>query len=291
MLLNNGYMRAVIDIGSSSVRLMLEGVKLKDARTTRLSEGLSNTGSLGEGAMSRTVHEIVALCNKARDNGATEIFCFATEAVRAADNGTEFADRVRKATGLNVEVLTGDEEAQCGFVGASAGRMSGLLNVVDIGGASVELAMGRDGVLKDTVSRPIGVVRLRDMFGSDKLSCAAYIKGSLASYPKIPRGSELVGIGGTFSSSAAILLGLKVYDPYKVDGYRLTAEEIGKLNTRLWAMTDEERVRALEVLSPKRAEVINYGVQLIESMMQYFGCEITVSESDNLEGYLALRHP
>ena len=110
---------AVIDIGSNSVRLMLwaDGALYKKVETTRLSEGLSESGVLSEAAMKRSERAVAAFCEEGRRAGAQPV-AFATAAVRSASNGGEFCARVRALCGLDIDVVAGEDEAQMGLLGA-----------------------------------------------------------------------------------------------------------------------------------------------------------------------------
>ena len=149
--------RAVLDIGSNSVRLMLwaDGKTLyKKVLTTRLAEGAA--GELGEIPMQRTLQAILELFRTAAREGA-EVCAFATAAVRANANGGEFCRRVRAACGLEVDVLSGKEEAEAGLCGALGEKDGGI---VDLGGASTEVCVRRGGKIAAAVSIPLGCVKL-----------------------------------------------------------------------------------------------------------------------------------
>ena len=158
---------AVIDIGSNSVRLMFVAdgkVLYKSLNTTRLGEGLAATSRLSEAAIERSALAVAQFYEKAKDEGAETVCAFSTAAVRSAQNGNAFVERVQVLCGLIIEVISGEEEAEIGILGA-LGTNDGA--VVDVGGASTELVIKKNGVLTYKKSVDIGVVRIKDKCGRE----------------------------------------------------------------------------------------------------------------------------
>ncbi len=150
---------AVIDIGSNSVRLLLwaDGCSLsKTVLTTRLGEGISFSPTLLPQAIDRTVAAISELLKKAQDFGAVKIYAFATAAVRSAVNGQDFIHTVYENCGIIPEILSGEEEAEAGYLGALEGRDGGI---IDVGGASSEITIGKNGKIIYAVSADVGADR------------------------------------------------------------------------------------------------------------------------------------
>ena len=138
---------AVIDIGSNSVRLMFVAdgkVLYKTLQTTRLGEGLAEKPLLKAEAIERSALAVSDFYNRAITEGAEKVLCFATAAVRTAENRQLFLDRVSALCGLTVEVISGEEEAEIGILGALGNKDGG---VIDIGGASTEIVVKKDGAL------------------------------------------------------------------------------------------------------------------------------------------------
>lgn len=283
-------MKTVIDIGSNSVRLMVcdRGTVKKDLITTKLSENLFFTGELDKHAMRRTADAVKTLAERARSLGSVP-YLFATEAVRSGKNSTEFLKLVTEETGLTADVLNGQEEAHCGFLGATYGHGSEIGNaVLDIGGASSELAVGKD-YPSYAVSIPVGAVKLFDACGRDREKLKAEISSALPRYGQVPLFENLIAIGGTGTTLAAYDLKLENYDPAFVHGHRISVARLHEITEELFGKTVEE-LRHTSGISPKRAEIISGGALLLQSIAQYLNVtHIQVSESDNLEGYLLLR--
>lgn len=274
----------VIDIGSNSVRLMIsengKSVK-KIISTTRLAEGKKD-GFLSEKPSLRTLKAVLEFVSAAKAEDVDKIFIFATAAVRNAVNGKDFALSVENACGIKVDVVSGETEAILACKGAVLGKNGAVL---DIGGGSTEIAAVKDGRCVYTKSLPFGAVVLTDKFGQDALAIREYVKEQVKEYGEIPQ-SDFYCIGGTCTSLAAISQKLVVYDVKKVDGYKLTAAKISRLANELAALSVEERQR-VSGLQKERADIIHAGAIILDEVAKFLGAEyFTVSESDNLEGYL-----
>ena len=281
---------SAIDVGSNSVRLMVmaDGKTLyKQLDTTRLAEGLAQSGVLKPEAIERTARAVQIFAAAAELNGAGTPHVFATAAVRSSKNGADFVARVKALTGIDVDVLSGEEEAACGILGALRGRDGGI---IDLGGASTEITLQQGGKTLYSKSVNIGTVRLFDMAGQDRSALQAAIDNSLNGYGALSLdGKDIYGIGGTATSLAALYHELEKYDPKVVEGTVLTREWLCAEAEKLLSLTVEER-RALRGMEPRRADVIAGGCLLMYSILNRFNADrITVSESDNLEGYVLLK--
>ena len=278
---------AVIDIGSNSVRLLLwaDGHTLyKKINTTRLGEGLSRTGVISGQAAARTVDAIAAFCAQAKSEGEERTFAFATAAVRSAKNGQAFVSDVLSRCGLAVDVLSGEREARAGLLGALEGKDGGI---VDVGGASSEVTVSLGGKVVYSYSLGLGAVLLKDLCGEDPAALARVIGERVEEYGEVPR-AEMTAVGGTATSLAALARGIQPYDPAKVHGTFLTAEEIEGWGGRLLGMTQSERL-ALKGMDPARADILGGGALLLGGILRKIGARgVRVSERDNMEGYLLL---
>lgn len=275
-------MAAIIDIGSNSVRLLINGQKT--TVTTRISEGLARTGVLDEQAMSRTLETLCGFSETASAAGE-KVYAFATEPLRAAANAGEFIKRVRRDAGFDIQVISGTEEAELAYIGA-CGKGDG--GVIDIGGASVEIICGSGGEIVYEKSLPVGMIRLTEASGGDAAKMTAIIAENLPRYGKVPRLGAMYGVGGTFTSLAAMAHGLKVYDPTVVHGTVLTMDALrGIADTLVLLRGDIDKImHAYPVLKAPRAGIITAGALFAYNALKYIGAaDITVSEHDNLEGY------
>ncbi len=279
---------AVIDIGSNSVRLMINinGKTLyKLVQTTRLAENMGSERILKAQSVDRTVSAVSFFVDKAKFEQVDELYIFATAAVRTANNSQIFVKAIKDFTGYDVDVISGEKEALIGRIGAIGNSDGGI---IDVGGASSEVTAVIDGEQVYSKSLELGAVKIKDACGQDKGLAQALISEKIKDYNEIPK-AEYRGIGGTATSIAGILLELEPYDPLRVDGFRLEVLELEKLVYKLYSMTVEER-KLLKGLQPARAEVIAGGALLLLNIIKKIGVSsILISESDNLEGYLELK--
>ena len=278
----------VIDIGSNSVRLMLadENKTLyKKVKTTRLAEGMGEQLLLKAEPIERTAHAVSFFKQQAINDGAQKVFAFATASVRQASNAKEFLLAVKKLCGLDVEVVSGQMEATLGANGALNGKDGAI---IDVGGASTEISVIKDGKMIYCKSIDLGVVKIKDAVGQNFDAVTELVGQKIESFGEIPF-SKFYGIGGTATSLAGILLELEPYDRNKVHGYEVSLEQIIELNKKLFSMTEQEK-RKLKGLQPERAGVIAGGCAVILAVLKKVGATFfTVSENDNLEGYLAYK--
>ncbi len=275
----------VIDIGSNSVRLMLSdgfNTLSKENVITRIAEGQGEDSMLNDTAIERTALAVSFYVEKAKSLGAEKILAFATAAVRKAKNKSKFLDRVKELCEINVDVVSGKKEADIGFLGATGGKDGG---VIDIGGASSEIIVKKDGKLLYSKSLNVGCVSINNSCGQDKVKIEEYLNKKVQEYGDIPS-SNFYAIGGTATSLCAIAQDLKEYSKDKVDGYVLNKEQVDNLVEKLSRMTMAER-NDISCLQKGRGEVILGGAILLCKIMEKMGItNITVSEKDNLEGYL-----
>lgn len=276
---------SVIDVGSNSVRLLMwaDGRSLyKKIKTTRLGERLANTSVLLKQAMERTADAVADFCSLAKSEGAEIIYIFATAAVRCSKNGSEFVDMVREKCGLDVCVLSGEEEARLGYLGATQGGNGGI---IDVGGASTEITVGKDGFIVYAKSVDFGAVRLKDVCGEDRHLLRKYIDERIGAYGDVPH-SKFYAIGGTATSICALEFEVEPYDPELIDGRVLTVDAIEAWAERLLSMGQAHRLR-LKGMDPSRADILGGGALLLSSVLRYVKAkEVTVSEKDNLEGFI-----
>ncbi len=272
----------VIDVGSNSVRLMLsEGNKTiyKKVKITRLAENLGKERFLCSKAVDRTISVIKELYYEAVEEKPENIYIFATAAVRQAKNNLEFCDLVKKETGLTVDVVSGEIEAMLGVKGALRGNFGGL---IDIGGASTEVAL-ISANRRYFKSFPIGAGTLTDKMKD--IDANVVLEEVFFDLP-LDLGNAFYGIGGTVTSVSAIIQELSVYNADLVDGYFIDKNKLFLLKEKLSKMTVDE-ISLMKGVQKGREGVIYAGVCILIYLIDKLNLSgITVSESDNLEGYL-----
>ncbi len=283
----NNY--GIIDVGSNSVRArsFADGKILYSGLiTTRLGEGLATGDSLTERSMAATISALQTFIAELIKSGAEEIAAFATEAVRSAKNGGEFLLRVKKETGLDIDLIGGDEEGELALLGA-VGDKDGV--VIDIGGASAEISAVKDKKIIYSHSLPLGAVRLYGKCGDDEDKLKKLVDARIVEYGKVPTELDFYAVGGTATTLAALDMRLDKYDENKVDGYVLTRAALEKDYAIIAAADRQTRIEKLRI-QEKRADIIGCGAYLLLEIMRTFGIEkVTVKESDNLLGYMKKR--
>jgi exopolyphosphatase / guanosine-5'-triphosphate,3'-diphosphate pyrophosphatase len=292
---------AAIDVGSNSVRLYVAETRPdgslaqldRDLVITRLGEGVDATRRLGEEPLRRTLGAVSRYHSRARELAAETVRIAATSAVRDSANKEAFFDGVRELTGVGAEVLTGDEEAQLSFLGATNELTEGApYLVLDIGGGSTEFVAGTREP-EAWISIDVGSGRLTERhIRSDppadaELDAVCSDAGTAVEQARRVVGTSartLVGLAGTITTIAAFALGLKEYDRARIHHARLDALQVEEVAAVLNAMTVTER-RRVPVMPPGREEVIVAGAQILVEVMEGFGFdEVLVSEADILDG-------
>lgn len=293
-------MRAIIDIGTNSVRFLLaekdekEEWKIlkKDLRSTRLGEGMTDKAYIGKGPQERTLKAIEEFAAAARLEGADEIFAYGTSIMRDAANGPAFSDEVTSAVGIPVRILSGKEEAYYSYIGA-AGTSGVVTSVVDIGGGSTEICMGFGTDIGMRHSFRLGCVRCSKQFDTTTPRGVAELKKhcfDLFRHTELMQSVKSVkrwiGVGGTVTSMAAMLQELEVYDSAKVQDFVIHQDDVNRMLKKLCAMSYDDKCH-LTGLMPERADIIVAGVAILDALMEYFALpEIIVSDRDLSEGLL-----
>ncbi|MEG1804856.1 MAG: hypothetical protein RR327_00525 [Clostridia bacterium] len=278
---------AVIDVGSNSVRLMIlvDGKSIyEETKTTRLGRQLTVDGRIGEEEMNLTIDVIDMFCKRARLAHAFKIYIFGTAAVRGASNGRVFAFSVYARIGERLQVLNGIEEAKIGFVGAVGGDLSPSI-VLDVGGASCEIAVGTGGVVTSSQSLDIGAVKIFSKCGDDKDAVGKYIDEMLCDIRPIAETLSAYAIGGTSTSIAMLLSGGEKYDKEITHGFVICRDKLKNLTDKLFEMGQDGR-NNLTSIKAERREIIAGGAMLLLKILEKLEINsIKASENDNLIGY------
>ena len=292
---------AVIGIGSNSVRSLLTEVsgsdfkRLKrDREGTRLFAGLGADGCLNRECMDKTVSAVARMASDLRAQGAERLEIFATSAARDAANGAEFMAEVEQQTGIPLQIISGEEEAELSFLGASAAAPEGRCGMIDIGGGSTEIAVGSSAGIECAFSCQMGAVRLyrrlrlerKEDMEPVEVAAAEILDEHLRDCPGLILPENWVGTGGTFTTLAAMVLQQPWTNRTNVQGTVITREAIRKIGETLAGMNVEER-KQLPGLQPSRADIVVHGICILLGVMKRLDMQkITVSEWGNLDGYL-----
>ena len=285
----------VIDVGTNSVKFHLAerradgaaNVVVDRAEVTRLGEGLDETGALTEPAIQRTVDAIAGMVDEARRHDAVAIAAVGTAGLRIAPNRQIFLDAVRARAGIDVEVISGEEEGRLAYIAATSAQplARGSLVVFDSGGGSSQFTFGEGSRVDERFSVDVGAVRFAERFGlagaveRDAVDAAlAAIAGDLTRLDGRERPTAVVGMGGTVTNLTAVKHGLAKYDPEIVHGTVLDLGEIDR-QIELYRARDAEQRRTIPGLQPARAEVILAGACVVRTILTKLGHDsLTVSD-------------
>jgi exopolyphosphatase/guanosine-5'-triphosphate,3'-diphosphate pyrophosphatase len=285
---------AAIDLGTNNCRLLVakpssDGFIVTDAfsRVVRLGEGLVETGRISNRAMDRAVAALSICADKLRRRNVTLARSVATEACRRASNGDKFIERVRRETGIALDVITAEEEARLAVLGCQIllEPGEGPALIFDIGGGSTELVLvdttGSAPEIIDWLSVPWGVVSLTEsekFNAEDPLARAeafasmrSRVADSFASFAeRLPRLDQcdyrLLGTSGTVTTLASLHLKLPQYDRKVIDGLIVPTESMREISTMLANASPDERAD-IPCIGRERADLVVGGCAILESIL------------------------
>ena len=293
---------AAIDCGTNSIRLLIADIDgnnfrevARDMEIVRLGQGVDETGQFHPDAIARTLAAVDKFAVEIAKRGVEKIRFCATSATRDATNRHLFVDGVCERLGIELEVISGDEEAALSFAGAikDLDPSNGPFLVVDIGGGSTEFVFGTSTV-EAARSVNIGCVRMTERhFASDpataqqielaRTDIQAAIAQAAAVVP-ITKAKTLVAVAGTATTVAAAALDLPEYDRYAIHLSRISAQQTHDAATMFATSTREQRL-TLGYMHPGRVDVIAAGSLVLSEIMKATGAsEFVASESDILDG-------
>ena len=294
---------AVIDCGPNTIRLLVAdpgaGTTLSEVERrlelVRLGQGVDATRRFHPDALTRTLAAVDSYAARIRDLGVDRVRFLATSAARDVSNRDELFEGVRDRLGVDVDVISGDEEARLSFLGALSGGpvAAGPVLVMDVGGGSTELILGDlDGSVRVARSLDMGSVRIRERFlagdpptASEIADARDFVDGLLdASGVPIGEAATWIGVAGTSTSLSALAQGLTTYDRVWVHNSTVEVAEISRLSEQLLAMKVAEVMAMYPMLQRLRAEVICAGALIVAQVAARLGVAMTVRETDILDG-------
>ena len=286
--------RAVIDVGTNSIKLLVADVSGREvrpvheeSRQTRLGKGFYETHRLQPEAVARTAEAVWEFGEIAREKNAASIRVIATSAARDAVNPTDLTVSIERASGLKTEIISGTHEAELTFLGVAtdAELASQPLLLLDVGGGSTEFILGHGAKKSFAHSFPLGTVRLLEKFPhndppirSEFVKCRDWLKHFLhgevrpqlaPALAAVPGEIQLIGTGGTTSILARIEKKLDRFDREKIERSVLSFEQIVAHRKNLWKLPLAER-KEIPGLPKLRADVILTGVLIYEMVMEEF---------------------
>lgn len=299
---------AAIDMGSNTFRLLIASPGQNppwhtlhyEHRIVRLGEGLHHTGRLSEQGMQRALEALASFAAslRAHDVPLHHVRAVATAAVREAANGRLFAEQALEKTGIAIDIIDGEAEAELSLAGAAAildERVREDFLLFDIGGGSTEFIRAREQHCLDAFSCKLGVVRLVEAhLRSDPPSASDYadmieaankhLDDVLTSWHGASAPRHLVGTAGTVTTLAATALNLYPYDAQRINNYHMSWTTFERLRDHLLCLShaDRQRIRTIE---PGRADLIIAGCAIVEAVMQRWAYpEMVVVDAGLLEG-------
>jgi exopolyphosphatase/guanosine-5'-triphosphate,3'-diphosphate pyrophosphatase len=287
--------RAVIDVGTNSVKLLVADVSGRlvrpvneESRQTRLGQGFYETHRLQPESIAHTAASVWEFTEIAREKNAESIRIIATSAARDAVNPTDLTTAIERACGLKTEIISGAREAELTFLGVSTDEELAKqpLLLLDVGGGSTEFILGHGKEKTFAHSFPLGTVRLMEKFphgdppkAAEFSGCSDWLKKFLhhevrpqlePALKNEPGEIVLVGTGGTTSLLARIENRLDHFDREKIESTVLSLSQITMHRQKLWSLPLAER-KAVRGLPQQRADVILTGVLIYETFMKEFG--------------------
>ncbi|MGA9558199.1 MAG: Ppx/GppA family phosphatase, partial [Terriglobales bacterium] len=279
---------AAIDIGSNSVRLKIARLHCghlkevhEDREVTRLGEGVFSGGLLAPEAMSETVRVLRRFHRAIQECGTDAVKVVATAALRDARNSHAFLEWVRSTTGWTIEIISGLEEARLIHLGIISHTRLGAANVLlaDLGGGSCELTLSREGHIRDTVSLPLGAVRLTSEFLKHDPPRKRELKqlqsfvtrevGRIQNRIRAARVRTVIATSGTADALAGIA-GHLTRTKRRRATMPVTREMMRRIVKQITRMTIEERQK-VPGIGPRRAEIIVAGTQVYAELLESFG--------------------
>lgn len=299
---------AAVDVGTNSIRLLvveagpsgrLEPL-LRLGDSCRLGQGLDAEGSISAEAEKRAGNTLTRFVRRARSLEPTAILVAATHALRSATNGTEVAERLGRAAGVPVQILSAEEEARLVYRAVrEAFALEELAEpclVMDIGGGSVEMARGEGGQVRAWQSLEVGCVRLSERFllsdppaAEEMALLEQHVEQRLDAHPELfPDLQAAAGVGGTLTALAALDLGLERYEASRVEGHWLSREAIRRWSEHLTGLSTSER-EVLHAVGEGRADIIVAGCAVVSAVLKRSGMPGLVVSTQGLRYALARR--
>ncbi len=299
---------ASIDIGSNTARLLIIEPKgdhkfnllVSERSITRLGEGIEAQGKLTEHRIQTTLKVLSIFRQICLENGDPTIFAVATSAVREASNGQEFVRRAKKETGIDIKIITWEDEAKLTLEGVywKIPHENRRVITFDIGGGSTEFILSEGENIKDFCSTPLGVVKLTEKFITqhpvderEYHSLQNHLQYELQTVKKklsafLPE--LLIGTAGTVTTLAALKENIYPYDPEKIHGSTFSRPEAEAILDDLKGKSLSQRL-LLKPIETGREDLIIAGTAIVLETMRAFGCEILKVSEYSLQEGLILR--
>jgi exopolyphosphatase/guanosine-5'-triphosphate,3'-diphosphate pyrophosphatase len=295
--------QAVIDVGTNSVKFHVAELNpdgtwkavADRAEVTRLGEGIEQTGAIAPAASERTAAAIAGMAAEAARLGAEQVTAVGTMGLRTASNRQQFLDTVRERCGVQIEVISGEEESRVAYlaVQSALGLAEADIVVFDTGGGSTQFTFGHGPRVDRRFSVNVGAVRFTERFHldeavSDEVLAEALraVATDLTQIDGVSPPEGLVGMGGAVTNLTSVMLGMATYDPDRVQGAVLDSAEVDR-QIELYRAVPAEARRRIVGLQPNRAEVILAGACIVRTVLEKLGrSSLSVSDRGLRHGVL-----
>ena len=279
--------RAIIDIGSNSVRLIIYRIKgdstfkvINEAkRTIRLGSYLREDDYLSESGLNILLKVLKVFKDICKRYEVLEIYVVATEAIRRSINKYDVCNKIKLDLGLEVNILSGLEEAKYGYLAIKNSMLEKNAVLLDLGGSSMEITLMENGEFKETISLPLGSIPLTKMFNNleskemeIELNKFIYDRLQEISWLKKNNNLNVIGIGGIAKHIGRVSKGNEDYPKELLHNYSMTRDEISKIYAEFLKLPIKER-RNFKGLSKKRAEIFAAPLGAILVILKYFDSE------------------
>jgi exopolyphosphatase/guanosine-5'-triphosphate,3'-diphosphate pyrophosphatase len=296
----------VIDAGTNSIKFHIGergpgGIwrtVVDRAEVTRMGEGFGQERVITPAALERAIVAIQGMVDEARQHGVVAIAAVGTAGLRIASNGPDIVAAIAARTGVQIDVISGEDEGRLAYLGARSGlgAFTGSLVVFDTGGGSSQFTFGQGSRVDERFSVEVGAVKYTERFKLDQVVSTGVLREALqaiaADLSRIdarPVPDQLVAMGGVVTNMTAVRHRLAKYDPAIVQGTLLDRAEIDR-QIELYRSQDAAARRAIVGLQPKREEVILAGACIVRTVMEKLGKNcFTVSDRGLRHGVLAER--
>ena len=276
--------RAIIDIGSNSVRLIIYRIKgdstfkvINEAkRTIRLGSYLREDDYLSESGLNILLKVLKVFKDICKRYEVLEIYVVATEAIRRSINKYDVCNKIKLDLGLEVNILSGLEEAKYGYLAIKNSMLEKNAVLLDLGGSSMEITLMENGEFKETISLPLGSIPLTKMFNNleskemeIELNKFMYDRLQEISWLKKNNNLNVIGIGGIAKHIGRVSKGNEDYPKELLHNYSMTRDEISKIYAEFLKLPIKERSN-FKGLSKKRAEIFAAPLGAILVILKYF---------------------
>ena len=295
----------IVDIGTNSMRLLIADYennnifnRQKYVEVTRMGKNVDKNKMISKEAIQKNSKILKRFIDMAKESHCEKINAIGTSALRDSKNSDEFVKEAFALSGVKVDIISGELEANLGFLGVkSILDKKDYTLTIDIGGGSTEFILGdKEGNLIFSKSEDIGCVRLTEKFLKEKIATLSEIKylneyidmitKKTIEILKTYKIGKFIGIGGTATSISSMLQKLSVYSSEKVHNSKIYYDELLEMYNEIKEKTLEEK-QIIVGLQPQRADVIFAGICILKNIMEKLNANhITVSEYDNLEGLI-----